>query len=78
VEYVKEFEKLSGSISHLDPDILMGIFINGLVEPIKAEIKGLKLGSRATIKDSTTVLEERNLEWRKSGVGPMDRGGGIS
>jgi len=75
VEYVKEFEKLSGSISHLDLDILMGIFINGLIGPIKAEIKGLELGSLAAIKDRAMVLEERNLEWKKSGMGPMDRGG---
>ena len=62
VEYVEEYEKLSRSISHLDPDILMGIFINGLIGPIKVEIKGLELGSLAVIKDRAMVLEERNLE----------------
>jgi len=77
VEYVEEFEKLSGSISHLDPNILMGIFINGLIGPIKAAIKGLELGSLAAIKDRAIVLEERNLEWKKSGVGQMDCGGGV-
>jgi len=78
VNYLEEYVKLSWSISHLDSDILMGIFINGLGGPIKTEIKGLELGSLTTIKDRAMVLEERNLEWRKSGVGPMDRGGGVS
>lgn len=76
LEYIEQFEKVSGPLRDVDRGIMRSIFVNGLRGELQAEIKSLELNSLAEIKNRALMLEERNREWRGSGLAPVEKGGG--
>ena len=63
LEYIEQFERISGPMKDVDRGIMRSIFVNGLKGELQAEIKSLELDSLAEIKDRALLLEERNKEW---------------
>ena len=76
LEYIEQFEKVSGPLRDVDRGIMRSIFVNGLRGELQAEIKSLELNSLAKIKNRALMLEERNREWRGNGLAPVEKGGG--
>ena len=74
MDYIEQFEHISGPMRNVDREIMKGIFVNGLKPELRAEVKSLELGSLAEIKDRALMLEERNKEWRGGGTGPLEKG----
>ncbi|KAK9028932.1 hypothetical protein V6N11_026066 [Hibiscus sabdariffa] len=65
-QYREDFELLSAPLKDTADEVLIGIFINGLREEIKAELRLSKLGSLAQIMDQSQRIEEKN--WALSQV----------
>ncbi|KAK9037178.1 hypothetical protein V6N11_022099 [Hibiscus sabdariffa] len=59
-QYREDFELLSATLKDAVDEVLIGIFINGLREEIKAELHLSKLGSLAQIMDQSQRIEEKN------------------
>nr|XP_016495663.1 PREDICTED: uncharacterized protein LOC107814725 isoform X3 [Nicotiana tabacum] len=59
-QYREDFELLSAPLKDADDEVLMGIFINGLREEIKAELRLSKLGTLTQIMDQSQRIEEKN------------------
>ena len=78
MEYIDWFEKVSGPMRDIDLEILKGIFINGLKETLRAEVKSLGLVSLEEMRDSALLLEERNKEWIEAGVMMGDKKSGLA
>ena len=53
---------------------MRSIFVNRLRGELQAKIKSLELDSLAAIKDWAPMFEERNKEWKGSGVASMEGG----
>ena len=78
MEYIEEFEKITGPMRFVDKEIMKGIFVNGLKSELQAEVKSLELETLAEIKDRALMLEQRNTEWKGGGVNPIERGLGYN
>ena len=63
-----------GGVRHLDPEVKMGIFLNGLREEIQAKLKVSQFWTLSTMMDKALELEERNLAWKEGGVGSFHKG----
>ena len=77
MEHRDQFELVtSGMMRDVDPEIVKGIFLNGLREELQAELQLYEHESSAQIMKWAQVLEARNATWRGGGVGPKDKTGG--
>ncbi|KAK8559995.1 hypothetical protein V6N12_012804 [Hibiscus sabdariffa] len=65
-QYREDFELLYAPLKDAADEVLIGIFINGLRDEIKAELRLSKLGSLAQIMDHNQRIEEKN--WALSQV----------
>ena len=74
MDYIKQFERVSGPMRNVDKEIMKGIFVNGLKIELQAEVKSLELDSLAEMKDRALMLEARNREWRGGGVNLVEKG----
>lgn len=59
-QYREDLELLSAPLKDVDDEVLMGIFINGLREEIKAKLRLSKLGTLTQIMDQSQRIEEKN------------------
>ena len=76
MQYRREFEVVAGAKRHIDPEMLMCIFLNGLKKEIRAEMKVGAFPSLNAMMDRALELETRNLAWRDAGVNPGMKGVG--
>ncbi|XP_057449034.1 uncharacterized protein LOC130740445 [Lotus japonicus] len=75
MEYRERFEMVAAPLRHTDRDIIKGIFLNGLKEEIRAELKLYRSGKLEEIMDRALLLEEKNLAMRNSKGGDEDKRG---
>ena len=61
MQYLREFEIVAGARRHIDPEMLMCIFLNGLKKEIRAEMKVGAFPSLNAMMDRTLELETRNM-----------------
>ena len=78
IDYVDQFERISGPLRNIDREILKSVFINGLRGKLQAQLKSMGLETLAEVKDKALMLEERNREWKGGGVTPIERGVGFN
>ena len=62
MEYIDLFRKVSGPMKDIELEILKGIFINGIKDLLRVEMKSLGLATLEEIKNTALLLEERNRE----------------
>ncbi|XP_020203031.1 uncharacterized protein LOC109788665 isoform X2 [Cajanus cajan] len=77
-DYREKFEANSGPLRIGDTNYLKGIFLNGLKEEIKGELRLHQLNSLEEIMDLALLIESRNSILRKEGGGSSatnNRGG---
>ena len=60
-QYRKEFELVAGARRDLNAEVVMGIFLHGLKEEIRAELKVNQFRSLNALMDRALELEERNV-----------------
>ncbi|XP_057458944.1 uncharacterized protein LOC130749580 [Lotus japonicus] len=67
-EYVEEFEKYVGALKEIDHDFVRGIFLNGLKEEIKAEVRLFELNTLVEVIQKSLLIEQKNqVVTKKSG-----------
>lgn len=59
---------MAGARRDLSAEAVMGIFLHGLKEEIRAELKVNQFRSLNALMDKTLELEERNVAWRGAGL----------
>ncbi|KAJ1404447.1 Retrotransposon gag domain [Sesbania bispinosa] len=59
-EYREKFELYVGPLKGTDPEYLKGIFLNGLKEAVRAELKLHRLGSLPKMMDYAQRIDEKN------------------
>ncbi|XP_019447282.1 PREDICTED: uncharacterized protein LOC109350506 [Lupinus angustifolius] len=64
-EYVEEFEKFVGALREIDQEFVRGIFLNGLKEEIKAEVKLHEHHTLSEVIQKSIMIEEKNLILQK-------------
>ena len=70
MEYRDQFELVtSGTMRNVDPEIVKGIFLNGLKEERQAELQLYEHETLAQLMKRAQVLEARNWAWKEGGVG---------
>ena len=74
LQYWCEFELVVGGVRHLDPEVKVGISLNGLKEGIQTKLKVSQFWTLSTMMDEALELEERNLAWKEGGVGSFHKG----
>ncbi|CAL0320110.1 unnamed protein product [Lupinus luteus] len=60
-EFVEEFEKYVGALRSIDQEFARGIFLNGLKEELRAEVKLYELHSLADIIQKVLLIEQKNV-----------------
>ncbi|KAJ1385824.1 Retrotransposon gag domain [Sesbania bispinosa] len=73
-DYREKFELYAGPLKGTDPDYLKGIFLNGLKDVIKAELKLYKVESLPELMDYAQRIDEKN-KVINNGEGWSDKGG---
>lgn len=73
MEYREKFELLVAPLAREDRVLLEDIFLNGLKEEIKAEIKLYGYDDLSSLMDRALLLEEKNLALSKKSRGVNDR-----
>ena len=68
MQYRREFEIVARAKRHINPEMLMCIFLNGLKKDIHAEMKVGAFPSLNAMMDQALKLETRNFAWRDVGV----------
>jgi len=68
MQYREEFELVARNQQSLGQDTLMGIFMNGLKEEIKAKMNIVDFETLTDIMDKSTVIEAHNNAWRTAGI----------
>ena len=63
MDYIEEYELVTGPLRDIDGDIL-----NGLKEELRAKLMVFELETLFELKEHVLLLAERNSTWRKSGV----------
>ncbi|CAH9105249.1 unnamed protein product [Cuscuta epithymum] len=71
MEYREQFELVVAPLRNTDEEMLKGIFINGLIEEVKAELKLYPSTSLSELMDLAQLLEEKNTAMR-SGIHKED------
>lgn len=66
-EYVEEFDRYARALKEIDHDSVRGIFLNGLKDEIKAEVRLFELGTLAEVIQKALLIEQRNLIVTKKG-----------
>ncbi|XP_019459944.1 PREDICTED: uncharacterized protein LOC109359703 [Lupinus angustifolius] len=59
--FVEEFEKYAGALKDKDPGFLRGVFLNGLKEEIRVEVRLYELGSLQEVIHKAILIEQKNL-----------------
>ncbi|XP_057436668.1 uncharacterized protein LOC130729063 [Lotus japonicus] len=72
--YVEEFERYVGALKEIDQDFAKGIFLNGLKEEIRVEVKLYDLPTLTTVIQKSLMIEQKNLVLQKSNPGSNARG----
>jgi len=67
-EYIENFEQYAGFLKNVEQDYLVGIFLNGLTEGIKAEVKLHEPKSLAELMMKAKMVEEKIRVTSKSGL----------
>ncbi|WVZ06906.1 hypothetical protein V8G54_020252 [Vigna mungo] len=67
MEYCMQFEMVSTLLRGTDRTMLKGIFLNGLKEEIRAELKLYDNDSISDLMDRSLLLEEKNMAMRSGG-----------
>ena len=68
MDYIEEFELVTGPLCGIDGDIIKGMFLNGLKEELRAKLMVFELETLFELKEHVLLLAERNSTWRKSEV----------
>ncbi|XP_019459980.1 PREDICTED: uncharacterized protein LOC109359744 [Lupinus angustifolius] len=66
-EYVEEFEKYVGALREIDPEFVKGIFLNGLKEEVKAEVKLYEHPNLTEVIHKALMVEEKNIIMQRKG-----------
>ena len=74
MDYIEEFELVTGPLCGIDGDIIKGMFLNGLKEELRAELKVFELETLFELRECVLLLEERNMMWKRSGVSRESEG----
>lgn len=61
MEYREQFELVAAPMRNADSEVLKGVFLNGLQEEIKAEMKLYPAEDLAELMDRALLLEEKNM-----------------
>ncbi|XP_057416101.1 uncharacterized protein LOC130710765 [Lotus japonicus] len=64
--FVEEFEKYVGALKEIDQDFAKGIFLNGLKEEVKMEVKLYELPTLTAVIQKSLMIEQKNLVLNKS------------
>ncbi|XP_057431879.1 uncharacterized protein LOC130724621 [Lotus japonicus] len=64
--FVEEFEKYVGALKEIDQDFAKGIFLNGLKEEVKMEVKLFELPTLTAVIQKSLMIEQKNLALGKS------------
>ncbi|XP_057451806.1 uncharacterized protein LOC130743580 [Lotus japonicus] len=64
--YVEEFEKYVGALKEIDQDFSKGIFLNGLKEEVRVEVKLYELSSLTAVIQKSLMIEQKNSVLHKS------------
>ncbi|XP_019429957.1 PREDICTED: uncharacterized protein LOC109337432 [Lupinus angustifolius] len=73
--YVEEFEKYAGALQEVNKDFVRGIFLNGLKEEIRVEVKLYELETLYAIIKKVILIEQKNMVMnRKSGASSSKAG----
>ncbi|XP_073225760.1 uncharacterized protein [Cicer arietinum] len=72
-EYVELFEKYAGALREVNQDFVRGIFLNGLKEEIKAEVKLYDLATLSELIQKAILVEQKNLVLLKKNSGTYSR-----
>lgn len=75
MEFRERFEMFAAPLRHLDREMVTGIFLNGLKEEIRAELKLYPLGNLAEVMDRALLLEGKNRAMRLGKGGDEDKRG---
>ncbi|XP_073225764.1 uncharacterized protein [Cicer arietinum] len=59
-EYVEEFEKYVGALKVIDQDFVKGIFLNGLKEEIRVEVRLYELKTLTEVIQKAILIEQKN------------------
>ncbi|OIV89057.1 hypothetical protein TanjilG_29890 [Lupinus angustifolius] len=74
VEYVEEFEKYMGALKEIDPNFVKGIFLNGLKEEVKAEVRLYEHPSLSEVIQKSIMIEKKNtILYKKSNTSYYSR-----
>ena len=65
---------ISGPLRDIDRGILKGMFLNGLKDELRVELKIFELETLVELNDRAILLEQRNVAW-KWGETPPGEGG---
>ncbi|KAJ1378575.1 Retrotransposon gag domain [Sesbania bispinosa] len=76
-EYREKFELYAGPLKGADPEYLKGIFLNGLKDVVRAELRLHQLGSLPEMMDYAQRIDEKNRV-QSSGNMWNGRGGSVS
>jgi len=58
-EYIEQFEMYAGFLKGIEQEYLVGIFLNGLKDDIKAEVKLYDLATLADLMLKAQMVEEK-------------------
>ncbi|XP_073225291.1 uncharacterized protein [Cicer arietinum] len=72
-EYVELFEKYAGALREVNQDFVRGVFLNGLKEEIKAEVKLYELTNLSELIQKAILVEQKNLILTKKNSGTYTR-----
>ncbi|XP_057444723.1 uncharacterized protein LOC130736966 [Lotus japonicus] len=75
MEYREAFELLAAPMRNADREVLKGVFLNGLQEDIKAEMKLYPADDLAELMDRALLLEEKNSAMRGGKLRDDDKRG---
>ncbi|XP_019416449.1 PREDICTED: uncharacterized protein LOC109327750 [Lupinus angustifolius] len=76
-EFVEDFEKFVGALRSIDPEFTRGIFLNGLKEELRAEVKLYELQSLSDVIQKVLLIEQKNaILSRRGSFGYASRMGG--
>ncbi|KAF1882979.1 hypothetical protein Lal_00003161 [Lupinus albus] len=64
-EYVEEFEKYVGALKEIDPEFVKGIFLNGLKEEVRVEVRLYEHPTLSEVIHKSIMIEEKNVILQK-------------
>ncbi|CAL0306354.1 unnamed protein product [Lupinus luteus] len=65
LEYIEDFEKYVGALKEIDPEFVKGIFLNGIREELRAEVRLYEHPTLSEVIQKAIMIEEKNLIWSK-------------